>query len=87
VWLLASFTQTVHSLERVYLLPRHTQVIDPHTILSADEVKDLKEVFELFDEDRSGNIDMEELGCVAPVLAPFTPFLCTRLFLSLRCVH
>ena len=49
-------------------------MIDPHTILSADEVKDLKEVFELFDEDRSGNIDMEELGCVAPVFAPFTHF-------------
>ena len=60
----------------------HTQVIDPHTILSADEIKDLKEVFELFDEDRSGNIDMEELGCAlshARSLRPSSP----RCFLSL----
>ena len=37
-------------------------MIDPRAILSADEIKDLKEIFELFDEDRSRNIDMEELG-------------------------
>jgi Ca2+-binding EF-hand superfamily protein len=38
------------------------EVIDPHSVLSEDEIKDMKEIFELFDEDRSGHIDMEELS-------------------------
>lgn len=36
--------------------------VDPHAILSEQEIKEMKEIFELFDEDRSGFIDMEELG-------------------------
>ena len=36
--------------------------VDPQAILSEQEIKEMKEIFELFDEDRSGCIDMEELG-------------------------
>ena len=32
------------------------EVIDPHTILSEEEIKDLKGIFELFDEERRSEI-------------------------------
>jgi Ca2+-binding EF-hand superfamily protein len=31
-------------------------------VISEDEIMDMREIFELFDEDRSGYIDMEEVS-------------------------
>ena len=42
------------------------EVIDPHTILSEEEIKDLKGIFELFDEDRRS-----EFGKNCPRFAPY----------------
>ena len=38
-----------------------TEKIDPTAILTKDEIKNLKEIFALFDEDGSGSITIEEL--------------------------
>ena len=44
----------------------HSEVIDPHSVLSDDEVKDLKEIFELFDEDgRFGNLKSVAHYCLS----------------------
>ena len=46
------------------------EVIDPHTILSEEEIKDLKGIFELFDEDRRSEIRKD--------LPAFCSFVCWR---------
>lgn len=41
---------------------KKVEVTDYKAVLTEDEIKEMKEVFEIFDEDGGGNISVEELG-------------------------